>query len=64
MDVIRFTQSVMAIMIASGLAKFGNENYETLKADGSVLLPAICLLAAIALFIFGIRRFAHAFSRR
>lgn len=63
MDVIRMFQSIMAIMVGGALAKFGNQNYEALKAEGSVLLPAACLLGAVVLLIYGVRCFARAFSR-
>lgn len=63
MDVIRMFQSVMAIMVGGVLAKFGNQNYEAMKADGGILLPVACLLGSIVLLIFGVRCFVRAFSR-
>jgi len=64
MDTIRLLQSVFAIMIAAGLAKFGNENYELLKAEGSILIPIACLIGAIVLGIYGIILFFRSLSRR
>ena len=59
----RLLTAVIAIMFASGLAKFGNENYEMLKEDGGLLFPIACLLGALCLGIYGIRSFFKAFSK-
>lgn len=64
MNMVRPIQSVIAISVATGLAKFGNENHETLKEDGSVLLPALCLLGAIVLLVYGIKSFCGAFAKQ
>ena len=63
MTIIRLTQSVIAVMVASAVLKFGNENYEMLKAEGGVALPALCLPGGIALGIYGYRRFLKSMER-
>lgn len=62
MNIFRLVTSVFAILIAGSFAKFGNENYEMLKADGGLLLPIAVLLIAIFLGIYGLRSFFKAFS--
>ena len=62
MDVIRFFQAAFALAIASGMVKFGNQNYEMLKTEFSILVPVACLIGGIALAIYGIRTFIRSFS--
>lgn len=59
----RLIAAVIAIVFASGLAKFGNENYEMLKEAGGLLFPIAFLLGALIIGIYGIRLFIKAFSQ-
>ena len=59
----RLIVGVIAIIFASGLAKFGNENYEMLKESGGLLIPIAFLLGALCIGIYGIRSFFKAFSK-
>ena len=63
MDVLYMLRSIIAITLGAGLAKYGNQNYEALKADGGILLPTVCLLGAMFFLIYGLRYFVRAFSR-
>ena len=59
----RLIAAVIAIVFASGLAKFGNENYEMLKETGGLLIPITFLLGALFIGIYGIRLLLKAFSK-
>lgn len=61
MNLGRLATAVIAIFLASGLAKFGNENYEALKEQGGVIIPILCLLGALVLGIYGVVAFFRAF---
>lgn len=62
MNIGRLVIAIVAIFLASGLAKYGNENYEALKENGGVLIPILFLLGAVILAILGIRSLIKAFS--
>jgi len=59
----KILQAGIAIMMGGGLLKFGNENYEMLKADGGLIGPIFCLLGGGALLIYGLKSLGGAFAR-
>ena len=63
MKIGRLIIAVIAIVFASGLAKFGNENYEMLKETGGLLMPIAFLLGALCIGIYGIRSLLKSFSK-
>jgi len=64
MDFNKLIKSLIAIFVAAGLAKFGNENYEMLKSEGSILIPIACLIGAIILGIYGVIAFFRGLLNR
>ena len=56
--------AVLVVFIGAGLARFANENYEALKADGGVGLGIGVGLASIAMVILGIVLFWRSIRTR
>ena len=62
MNTSEMTKAGIAILVAGGLLKFGNENYELLKADYGMLAPLACLIGGGALLYYGIKSFRRAMA--
>lgn len=62
MNPVNLIQGVVAIAAGGGVLKFGNQNYEMLKADFGLLVPLLCLVGGFGLIIYGIKSFWRAAS--
>ena len=63
MNVTDLVKAAVSVTVASALLKFGNENYEMLKAEGGLIAPFLCLLGGIALGIYALKCFGRAFLK-
>jgi hypothetical protein len=63
-NLVLMVVAVFVILLGSGLIRFANESYETLRADGGVGLSLAVGLGAFATIIFGIVLFWRSFRKR
>jgi hypothetical protein len=63
-NLVRMIIAVLVILTGSGIVRFANENYETLRADGGVELAVGVGLASFATIILGVVLFWRSVQTR
>lgn len=63
-NLVLMVVAVFVILLGSGLIRFANENYESLRADGGVGLSLSVGLGAFATLIFGVALFWRSVRRK